>query len=121
VALLTQARKTADRLVVGLNSDASVKRLKGPARPAQGEMERAAVLASLKAVDAVVVFSEDTPLELIRVLEPDVLVKGADYTVGTVVGSELVLARGGRVELIDLVKGYSTTETVRRLAVAQHA
>jgi D-beta-D-heptose 7-phosphate kinase/D-beta-D-heptose 1-phosphate adenosyltransferase len=116
VSLLERARATADRLVVGLNSDLSVRRLKGEARPVQGEVARATVLASLKSVDAVVIFAEDTPLNLIAALEPDVLVKGADYTVDKVVGADLVMQRGGRVELLDLVAGHSTTNTVRRIA-----
>ncbi|HTW76123.1 MAG TPA: D-glycero-beta-D-manno-heptose-7-phosphate kinase, partial [Steroidobacteraceae bacterium] len=107
VSLLNQARATADRLVVGLNSDLSVRRLKGPGRPVQSEVARATVLASLKAVDAVVIFPQDTPLELIATLQPDVLIKGADYTPDTVVGADLVRERGGRVVLVDLVPAHS--------------
>jgi D-beta-D-heptose 7-phosphate kinase/D-beta-D-heptose 1-phosphate adenosyltransferase len=116
VRLLNQARATADRLVVGLNSDLSVRRLKGPGRPVQSETARATVLASLKAVDAVVIFPQDTPLELIDALGPDVLIKGADYTLDTVVGADLVRARGGRVVLVDLVPAHSTTGTIERIA-----
>jgi D-beta-D-heptose 7-phosphate kinase/D-beta-D-heptose 1-phosphate adenosyltransferase len=116
VALLNQARKAGDRLVVGLNSDLSVRRLKGPGRPVQGEVARATLLASLKAVDAVVIFEEDTPLELIRALQPDVLLKGADYTVDAVVGADLVLQRGGKVVLVELVPAHSTTGTIQRIA-----
>jgi len=116
VALLNQARKSADRLVVGLNSDLSVRRLKGAGRPVQGEVARATVLASLKSVDAVVIFQQDTPLELIAALQPDVLLKGADYTVERVVGAELVLQHGGKVVLVDLVPAHSTTGTIERLA-----
>jgi D-beta-D-heptose 7-phosphate kinase/D-beta-D-heptose 1-phosphate adenosyltransferase len=116
VRLLEQARTSADRLVVGLNSDLSVRRLKGPDRPVQSEAARATVLASLKSVDAVVIFSQDTPLELISSLEPDVLVKGADYRVETVVGAELVMQRGGKVLLVDLVPAQSTTGTIERMA-----
>ena len=87
-----------------------MRRLKGAGRPIQSEVARATVLASLKSVDAVVIFEEDTPLELIATLEPDVLVKGADYTVETVVGADLVLQRGGKVVLADLVPAHSTTE-----------
>jgi D-beta-D-heptose 7-phosphate kinase/D-beta-D-heptose 1-phosphate adenosyltransferase len=116
VSLLHQARASADRLVVGLNSDLSVRRLKGPGRPVQGEAARAAVLASLRAVDAVVIFAEDTPLDLIRSLEPDVLVKGADYSMDTVVGADLVRARGGRVVLAELLPAHSTTSTIERIA-----
>lgn len=115
VSLLNQAKGAADRLVVGLNSDASVRRLKGANRPVQSAAARALVLSSLKAVDAVVIFEEDTPLALITALEPDVLVKGADYTLETVVGAEAVLARGGKVVLADLVPAHSTTETIRRI------
>jgi D-beta-D-heptose 7-phosphate kinase/D-beta-D-heptose 1-phosphate adenosyltransferase len=115
VALLNQARRSADRLVVGLNSDLSVRRLKGAGRPIQGEVARATVLASLKSVDAVVIFQEDTPLELIAALEPDVLVKGADYTIDTVVGADLVLQRGGKVVLADLVPAHSTSSTIERI------
>jgi len=115
VALLSQARANCDRLVVGLNSDASVKRLKGSDRPVQGESARATLLASLATVDAVVLFAEDTPLELIRALKPDLLVKGADYKPGDVVGGNLVEAWGGRVLLAQLVPGQSTTSTIQRL------
>lgn len=119
VSLLGQARAACDRLVVGLNSDASVRRLKGPTRPVQDEDARARVLGALAAVDAVVIFDDDTPLELIRALAPDVLVKGADYTVETVVGADLVQARGGRVLLARLEDGFSTTRTVSKLAQRQ--
>lgn len=115
VSLLGQARAACDRLVVGLNDDASVKRLKGETRPVQGEHARAIVLASLGMVDAVTLFSEDTPRELIQALLPDVLVKGADYTVETVVGSDIVLAAGGRVLLAELEPGHSTTATIARI------
>jgi D-beta-D-heptose 7-phosphate kinase/D-beta-D-heptose 1-phosphate adenosyltransferase len=121
VALLNQARRSADRLVVGLNSDLSVGRLKGAGRPIQGEVARATVLASLKSVDAVVIFPEDTPLELITALEPDVLVKGADYTIETVVGAEVVLRRGGKVLLADLVPSHSTTNTIERISAVAKA
>ncbi|MEQ8229168.1 MAG: D-glycero-beta-D-manno-heptose-7-phosphate kinase [Rhodospirillales bacterium] len=116
VSLLRQARGQCDRLVVGLNSDASVKRLKGQDRPVQGEAARAAVLASLTGVDAVVLFAEDTPLQVIEALTPDVLVKGADYRIDEVVGREAVEAAGGRVHLAELEPGHSTTATIARLA-----
>ncbi|MBW6400119.1 D-glycero-beta-D-manno-heptose-7-phosphate kinase [Roseomonas sp. HJA6] len=115
VHLLEQARSWCDRLVVGLNSDASVKRLKGPARPIQGEAARAAVLASLATADCVTVFDEDTPVELIRLLKPDVLVKGADYTVEQVVGGDIVQDYGGEVRLAQLLPGNSTTATVAKI------
>jgi len=116
VALLSQARASADRLVVGLNSDESVARLKGAGRPIQDHTARAAVLASLAAVDLVVVFAEDTPLALIQAIKPDVLVKGADYAHAEVVGAAEVEALGGRVLLADLLPGHSTTQTIARLA-----
>ncbi len=116
ISLLEQARSSADRLVVGLNSDLSIRRLKGPNRPVQGEVARATVLAAIKSVDAVVIFSDDTPINLIEALEPDVLVKGADYTLDQVVGADLVMARGGRVVLAELLGGHSTTDTVKRVA-----
>jgi len=116
VHLLEQARAACDRLVVGLNSDASVTRLKGPARPVQPEAARAAVLASLASVDLVTVFEEDTPLELIETLRPDILVKGADYTEENVVGAEEVKSWGGQVILAELLTGHSTTATVARIS-----
>jgi D-beta-D-heptose 7-phosphate kinase / D-beta-D-heptose 1-phosphate adenosyltransferase len=117
ISLLEQARRTADRLVVGLNADISISRLKGSSRPVQGEVARATVLAAVKSVDAVVIFAENTPLQLIEALQPDVLVKGADYTLDTVVGADLVLSRGGRVVLAELLDGHSTTDTVKRVAM----
>jgi D-beta-D-heptose 7-phosphate kinase/D-beta-D-heptose 1-phosphate adenosyltransferase len=114
ISLLDQARGTADRLVIGLNSDLSISRLKGPNRPVQGEVARATVLAAVKSVDAVVIFGEDTPLQLIDALRPDVLVKGADYTLDTVVGADLVLKRGGKVVLAELLPGHSTSDTLNR-------
>lgn len=115
VALLAQACECCDRLVVGLNSDASVARLKGPTRPIQPDVARATVLASLSNVDLVVMFEEDTPLELIEMLRPDVLIKGGDYTVETIVGAEFVQSYGGRVAIIELVPGFSTTKTVEKM------
>ena len=115
VSLIAQARRNCDCLIVGLNSDASVARLKGDDRPVQNEKSRAAVLASLGDVDAVVIFGEDTPLQLLRALKPDVLVKGADYTVDQVVGAEDVNGWGGAVVLADLLDGHSTTATIQRL------
>lgn len=115
VRLLSDARAACDRLVVALNTDASVKRLKGPSRPLQNEMARATVMASMAPVDLVTLFDEDTPLELIQLLQPDVLVKGSDYTVEQVVGSQEVQAWGGRVVLVTLQEGHSTTGTIRRM------
>lgn len=115
IALLREARARCDRLVVGLNSDASVTRLKGPARPVQSQDSRSEVLAALEAVDLVVVFGEDTPAELISLLLPTDLIKGADYTEENVVGAKEVKAAGGRVHLIELVPGCSTTRAVERI------
>jgi D-beta-D-heptose 7-phosphate kinase/D-beta-D-heptose 1-phosphate adenosyltransferase len=115
VRLLTEARSRCDRLIVGLNTDESVKRLKGPTRPLQNETARATVMASLAPVDMVVLFAEDTPLELIRVLRPAVLVKGADYSIDQVVGADLVQSWGGTVLLVELQPGHSTTGTIRRM------
>ena len=115
VSLLRQSRAVCDMLVVGLNSDASVKRLKGEERPVQNEAARSAVMASLASVDLVVIFGEDTPYELIKRLHPDVMVKGADYAIEDVVGADLVLGWGGEVVLADLKAGHSTTATIDRL------
>jgi D-beta-D-heptose 7-phosphate kinase/D-beta-D-heptose 1-phosphate adenosyltransferase len=115
VHLLEQCRAMCDRLIVGINSDASVQRLKGPTRPAQGEAARAAVLASLASVDLVCLFEEDTPIELIKRIRPDLLIKGADYTRDTVVGADLVESWGGSVALAELLPGHSTTATLARL------
>jgi D-beta-D-heptose 7-phosphate kinase/D-beta-D-heptose 1-phosphate adenosyltransferase len=115
VTLLEDCRRFGSKLVLGLNADASVARLKGPTRPLVGERERARVMAALAAVDAVVLFEEDTPLELIRAVKPDVLVKGGDYTVQTVVGHEEVIAAGGRVEIVPTVEGFSTTNLVKKM------
>ncbi len=116
IDVLTGARAQGERLVVGVNSDASARRLgKGPDRPVRSEAERAYVLAGLAAVDVVVIFDEDTPLELVRTLQPDVIVKGGDYAPDTVVGADLVAARGGRVVIIPLTPGQSTTSIINRL------
>ncbi len=115
VTLMAKARAACDRLIVGLNADASVKRLKGPSRPLQTQAARATVLASLGSVDMVVIFDEDTPLNLIAAIRPDVLVKGADYRVDEVVGADIVQAGGGRVMLVDLEAGHSTTATIARM------
>lgn len=116
VDYLAKARDLGDFLVVGLNTDASVKRLgKEPGRPINDEQSRAKVLAALDAVDIVVLFDEDTPYELIRELKPDILVKGDDYKIGQIAGHDLVLANGGQVITVPLVKGYSTTSLVDRI------
>jgi D-beta-D-heptose 7-phosphate kinase/D-beta-D-heptose 1-phosphate adenosyltransferase len=118
VRLLARARASCDRLVVALNSDASVRRLKGADRPVQNETARATVMASMASADLVMLFEEDTPERLIRAILPDVLIKGADYTVAQVVGADIVEAAGGRVALIPLEAGHSTTNTIRRINAA---
>jgi len=116
VELLEKSRAEGDALVVGVNSDASVRRLgKGSERPLVPQAARARVLAGLAAVDCVVLFEEDTPLALIQALTPDVLVKGADYTVEQIVGADIVQAGGGRVVRVPIVSGFSTTSIVERL------
>ena len=115
VDVLLGARRRGEALVVGVNSDESVRRLKGPERPIRSAPERCYVLAALEAVDAVVVFDEDTPRELINALRPDVLVKGGDYTESTIVGAREVRERGGEVVVIPLTPGHSTTSTIERL------
>jgi D-beta-D-heptose 7-phosphate kinase/D-beta-D-heptose 1-phosphate adenosyltransferase len=119
VEVLEAARRLGDALVVGVNSDASARRLgKGPGRPVQPAEARARVLAGLAAVDRVVLFEEDTPLALIESLAPDVLVKGGDYTRETIVGADFVESRGGAVYAIPLLPGQSTTAIVERLRVS---
>ncbi|MEK7476969.1 MAG: D-glycero-beta-D-manno-heptose 1-phosphate adenylyltransferase [Candidatus Coatesbacteria bacterium] len=113
---LAAARATGDLLVVGLNSDASVRRIKGPKRPIVPEAERAEMLMSLRSVDHVVVFGDDTPERLIRAIRPDVLVKGADWAPGKIVGADAVKAAGGRVVRVRLARGRSTTALVGRIA-----
>ena len=117
--MLTAARGACDRLIVGLNSDASVKRLKGEGRPVQDERARAEVLAALEAVDLVVIFEQDTPIELITRIKPSVLVKGGDYTRDGVVGHEVVEAGGGEILLVDILEGFSTTSLVQRAREGQ--
>ncbi|WP_187262801.1 D-glycero-beta-D-manno-heptose 1-phosphate adenylyltransferase [Pontibacter beigongshangensis] len=115
VDYLEKARQLGDKMVLGLNTDASICRIKGPGRPLQDEMSRARVMASLLFVDAVVLFDDDTPLKLIEAVQPDILVKGDDYSIENIVGHEVVLARGGAVETVPLVKGYSTTSIVKKI------
>ena len=112
---LSQAAREADFLIVGVNSDSSVKRLKGQQRPVNNQDSRALLLASLLMVDAVVIFEEDTPLELINSIRPDVLVKGGDYTIENIVGAKEVIARGGKVVINPVVEGYSTTSIIDKL------
>lgn len=115
IEVLDMARREGAALIVGLNSDASVQRLKGPTRPVRSTAERALVLAGLEAVDAVVVFDQDTPFELVQRLQPDVIVKGGDYAPDTIVGADIVSARGGRVVVVPLVPGQSTTSIIEKL------
>ena len=114
VVLLRQAAQTCDRLIVALNTDASVSALKGPDRPVQSENVRASVMAAIKGVDAVILFGEATPLEAIRELQPDVLVKGADYAEDQIVGADIVKARGGRIVRVGLIDGQSTTRVIEK-------
>jgi len=115
VDVLIAARAAGDALLVGVNSDASVRRLKGAERPVRGQAERALVLAALEAVDAVAIFDEDTPLELINATRPDVIVKGGDYTPEAVVGRREVESWGGRVVIVPLTPGQSTTAIIEKL------
>ena len=112
---LEKSKSLGVRLVIGLNTDASVKRLKGPERPLNNEMARARMLAALACTDAVILFDEPTPLELITAISPDVLVKGSDYTVDTIVGADFVIKHGGSVKTIDLIQGYSTTGIIEKI------
>jgi len=118
IASLQQAAKEADYLIVGVNADASVKRLKGNERPINNQDSRSTLLANLQVVDAVIIFEEDTPLQLIQAIMPDVLVKGGDYTIDQIVGAKEVLANGGNVIINPIVQGFSTTgiiQTIRQL------
>ena len=119
VTLLDDARREGDRLIVGINSDASVSCLKGPTRPIVREHARARVLAGLEAVDAVVVFDEPTPLELMLALRPDVIVKGGDYVADEIVGAPEVRSWGGRVAIVPFVEGFSTTQLIARAALPE--
>jgi D-beta-D-heptose 7-phosphate kinase/D-beta-D-heptose 1-phosphate adenosyltransferase len=112
---LGEAAKEADYLIVGLNSDASLQRLKGPSRPINNTENRAIVLSNLAIVDLLVVFEEDTPLELIKALMPDILVKGGDYTIDQIVGAKEVIAGGGKVIINPIVEGYSTTGLIEKI------
>ncbi len=118
VRYLQEARRLGDALIVGLNADASVRRNKGPARPINPETERAEVLLALACVDAVVIFDEETPNRIIGVVQPDVLVKGADWAADAIVGRDIVEARGGRVVRVPVEEGYSTTALVEKVRTA---
>jgi rfaE bifunctional protein nucleotidyltransferase chain/domain len=115
IASLSEAAREADFLIVGVNSDASANRLKGPGRPVMDEQTRALMLASLVMVDAIVIFEEDTPLALIELLQPDVLVKGGDYTIEQIVGAKEVIAAGGRVVINPILPGFSTTGIIGKI------
>jgi rfaE bifunctional protein nucleotidyltransferase chain/domain len=115
IAVLAKAASFADILIVGINSDSSVKKLKGDSRPINNQQSRALVLASLIMVDAVVIFDEETPLELIKKIQPDVLVKGGDYTLDTIVGAKEVMANGGKVEIFPIEEGFSTTGIIEKI------
>ena len=115
VEYLSKAADLGDILIIGLNTDDSVRRLKGPSRPVNDEKARAVLLSALEFVDAVVLFKEDTPYNLIRRVQPDVLVKGKDYKAEDIVGYDIVIAKGGKVETIELVDGFSTTSILERI------
>jgi len=121
VTLIDDARRAGDRLVLAINSDASVSALKGPSRPIVDQHARARVLAALAAVDAVVVFDEPTPLELMVALQPDVIVKGGDYVADEIIGAKEVRSWGGRVKIVPFVDGFSTTKLIERAAVPEKA
>lgn len=112
---LAKAKDLGDRLIIGVNTDSSVKRLKGKNRPLQDENSRLHILAALHSVDAVVLFDDDTPYELIKKIQPDILVKGADYKIENIVGYDIVTSRGGSVQTIEFIEGYSTTNIEQRI------
>lgn len=115
VDYLEKAQKLADKLVVGLNTDDSIRRIKGETRPVIDQVSRARVMAALECVDAVVLFDEDTPLQLIQCVKPDVLVKGSDYNVCNIVGADFVMAYGGKVDTVPLIEGYSTSKIIEKI------
>lgn len=115
VDYLEKAKDTGDKLIVGLNTDASVRLLKGPDRPINDEMSRARLLAALSFVDLVILFDEATPLELIRAVEPDILIKGNDYEIKNIVGAKFVMENGGKVITLDLIEGVSTTRIINKI------
>ena len=115
VDYLAKAKDLGEPLIIGVNTDSSVKRLKGEHRPLQDENSRLHILAALQSVDAVVLFDEDTPYELIKEIEPDILVKGADYKIENIVGYDIVVSRGGSVQTIEFIEGYSTTLIEKRI------
>jgi rfaE bifunctional protein nucleotidyltransferase chain/domain len=115
VDYLTRAKELGQRLVIGVNTDASVSKLKGPHRPIQSEKARLQVLAALECVDALVLFGEQTPFDLISTVKPNILVKGGDYTIETIVGADIVMQSGGRVEVIPFLEGYSTSAIEKKI------
>jgi rfaE bifunctional protein nucleotidyltransferase chain/domain len=115
ITYMAKAANLGDKLIIGLNADSSVRRIKGPTRPVNDQSNRAALLAALFFVDGIVVFEEDTPLNIITTLLPDILVKGADYAIENIVGGKEVIANGGEVKTIDLVEGYSSTSIIQRI------
>jgi len=115
ISYLSEAKALGDKLIIGLNADASVKKLKGPSRPINDSESRAMMLASFSFVDAVIFFEEETPLDLITALAPDVLAKGGDYKLNQIVGHDVVLKQGGKVEIIPFLEGYSSTKIVTRI------
>ncbi|RVT98077.1 D-glycero-beta-D-manno-heptose 1-phosphate adenylyltransferase [Mucilaginibacter limnophilus] len=115
ITYMAKAADEGDKLIIGLNSDSSVKRIKGETRPVNDQNSRAAILAALFFVDAIVIFEEDTPLNLISALLPNVLIKGADYTIDNIVGAKEVIANGGEVKTITFVEGYSSTSIIERI------
>ena len=115
ISLLHHAKNECDKLVVGLNSDSSVAKLKGKDRPIQKENARATVLLALKDVDIVIIFNEETPIKLIELIKPDVLIKGGDYKIGEIVGAEFIQQNGGRVVLSDYKKGHSTSDIIKKI------
>lgn len=121
VRYLQQARSLGDVLIVGMNADASVRRNKGPARPITPQHERAEILSALECVDAVVIFDQDTPAEIVRLVQPDILVKGADWPADQIVGRDTVEARGGRVVLVAVEQGHSTSAIVERIRKSSSA
>lgn len=115
IKILSEAATHADVLIVGVNSDASVKRLKGDTRPINSEYSRALILAALVITDAIIIFEEDTPLEIIKLIQPNVLIKGGDYTIETIVGAKEVIANNGEVKIIPLEEGFSTTGLIEKM------
>ena len=115
ITYMAKAAELGDKLVIGLNSDSSVKRIKGEDRPVNDQNSRAALLAALFFVDGIVVFEEDTPINIITTLMPDILVKGADYSIENIVGAKEVMANGGEVKTIDFVEGYSSTSIIKKI------